>query len=71
MSQRVFPDGGHISISYNQNFLAPMVPQGAFSSLLRPDVTPVSSSALAIVHEAQIALLRNIDTPDNPVHRGK
>jgi hypothetical protein len=48
-----------------------MVPQIAFSFLLRPDVTLVSNHALAIVHEAQIASLRNIDTPDNPMHRGK
>ena len=48
-----------------------MVPQGAFSFLLRPDAIPVSSNASAIFHEVQIARLRNIDTPDNPVHRGK
>jgi hypothetical protein len=48
-----------------------MVPQRAFSFLLRPDVTQVSSSASAIVHKAQIDHLRNIDAPDNPVHRGK
>ncbi len=48
-----------------------MVPQRAFSFLLRPDVTPVSNNALEIVHEAQIVPQRNIDTPDNPMHRGK
>ena len=48
-----------------------MVPQGAFSSLLRSDVTLVSNSAFAIVHEVQIAVLRSIDTLDDPMHRGK
>jgi hypothetical protein len=48
-----------------------MVPQKAFSSLLRPGATPVSNDSLAIVHEAQMAPLRNIDTLDNPLHRGK
>jgi hypothetical protein len=48
-----------------------MVPQRAFSFLLRPDVIPVSSNASAIFHEVQIARLRNIDTPDNPMHRGE
>jgi hypothetical protein len=48
-----------------------MVPQRAYNSLLRPDVTPVSNNALKIVHEAQIAPLRNIDTFDDPMHRGK
>jgi len=66
-----FQDGDPISISYNQNFSAPMVPQRAFSFLLRPDAIPVSSNASAIFHEVQIARLRNIDTPDNPMHRGE
>jgi hypothetical protein len=48
-----------------------MVPQIAFSSPLRPDSTLVSNNASAIVHQAQMASLRNIDTPDNPMHRGK
>jgi hypothetical protein len=48
-----------------------MVPQRAYNSLLRSDVTPVSNNALKIVHEAQIAPLRNIDTFDDPMHRGK
>jgi hypothetical protein len=48
-----------------------MVPQRAFSSLLRPDAIQVSNNASAIVHEAQTASLRNIDTPDNPMHREK
>jgi len=48
-----------------------MVPQRAFSFLLRPDAIPVSNNASAIVHKAQIAPLRNVDAPDNPMHRGK
>jgi hypothetical protein len=48
-----------------------MVPQRAFCSLLRLGATPVSDNALAIVDKAQIAPLRKIDTPDNPMHRGK
>jgi hypothetical protein len=48
-----------------------MVPQIAFSSLRRLSATPVSSNASAIVHQAKMASLRNIDTPDNPMHRGK
>jgi hypothetical protein len=48
-----------------------MVSQIAFSSLQRPSATPVSNNALAIVHQAQMASLRNIDTPDNSLHRGK
>jgi hypothetical protein len=48
-----------------------MVPQRTFSFPLRLDATPVSNDALAIVHQAQIAPLRNIDTLDNPMHRGK
>jgi hypothetical protein len=48
-----------------------MVSQRAYNSLLRPDVTPVSNNALEIVHEAQIVPLRNIDTLDDPMHRGK
>jgi hypothetical protein len=48
-----------------------MVPQRAFSFLLRPDAAPVSNDALAIVHNAQMAPLHNMDTLNNPMHRGK
>jgi hypothetical protein len=48
-----------------------MVPQRAFSFLLRPDVTPVSNNALAIVHQAQMVSLHNIDIPGNPMRRGE
>jgi hypothetical protein len=48
-----------------------MVSQGTFSFPLRPDALPVSNNASAIVHETQIAPRRNIDTLDDPMHRGK
>jgi hypothetical protein len=65
------PSGNHISISLDQNFSAPMVPQRAFSFLLRPDAIPVSSNASANFHEVQIARLRSIDASDNPMHCGE
>ena len=61
LSQRIFPDGYHISISSNQNLPAPIVPQVEGCTLLRPDATPTCNNALAIVHRAQIAPLSNVD----------